>query len=198
MGHNSLGWSRVMKDRLGLTETVEDIEREIVDAMVARYAADPSPAIPGAVEAVAAFGRGHRLGLASSAHPAVIAAALRTVGLEQTFEVVVASDEVAHGKPSPDVYLLAAARLGVAPGDCLVVEDSLNGVLAAKAAGMTVVLVPNEAVPPADGAVAAADVTCPTIAAIDPDEIRRSSVAASAPRDARMTGLSDTATHGDA
>ena len=171
MGHNSIGWSTVMRDRLGLDEPIEAIEREVVDAMVARYAADPSPAIPGAVDGVAALGRRYRLALASSAHPAVIAAALRTVGLERAFEVVVASDEVTHGKPSPDVYLLAAARLKVAPQACLVVEDSLNGVLAARAAGMTVVLVPNEAVPPAPGAVEAADVVRPSIAAIDPAAI---------------------------
>ena len=68
-----------------------------------------------------------------------------------TFAVVVSSDEVEHGKPAPDVYLEAARRLGCDPAGCLVVEDSLNGVRAAKAAGMTVVLVPNHSVPPAAG-----------------------------------------------
>ena len=66
---------------------------------------------------------------------------------------IASSDEVPLGKPSPDVYLLAARRLGVAPARCLVVEDSLNGVRAGKAAGMTVVLVPNDSIPPAEGAV---------------------------------------------
>ena len=63
--------------------------------------------------------------------------------------MTVSSDEVDHGKPAPDVYLAAAERLGCAPASCLVVEDSLNGVRAGKAAGMTVVLVPNASVPPA-------------------------------------------------
>ena len=68
----------------------------------------------------------------------------QTTGLDEVFGVIVSSDEVAHGKPAPDVYLAAAGRLGVAPGACLVVEDSFNGVRAGKAAGMTVVLVPND------------------------------------------------------
>ena len=75
----------------------------------------------------------------------------RAIGLTEVFGVVVSSDEVAHGKPAPDVYLEAARRLGVEPGACLVVEDSRNGVIAGKAAGMTVVLVPNRSVPPAPG-----------------------------------------------
>ncbi|HTC85817.1 MAG TPA: HAD family phosphatase [Candidatus Acidoferrum sp.] len=174
MGHNSHGWSIVMRDRLGLDEPIESIEHEVVDAMVARFATEPSPAIPGAVAAVEVLGERYPLGLASSAHPAVIEAALRTIGLTESFRAVAASDEVAHGKPSPDVYLLAASRLETEPAECLVVEDSLNGVLAARAAGMTVVLVPNDSVPPAPGAIEAADAVRTSIAAIDPAAIARS------------------------
>ena len=86
---------------------------------------------------------------------------------------IVSSDEVALGKPAPDVYLLAATRLGVAPDSCLVVEDSLNGVRAGKAAGMTVVLVPNESFPPADEARALADHIVASLATLDPDALRR-------------------------
>jgi HAD superfamily hydrolase (TIGR01509 family) len=173
MGQNSRGWSAVMRDRLGLDEPLEAIEQEVVDAMTARFETDPSPAIPGAVETVTRLRGSYRLGLASSAHPLVIAAALRTIGLEDAFGTVVASDEVEDGKPSPDVYLLAADRLGVRPADCLVVEDSLNGVLAGRAAGMTVVLVPNASVPPAPRTEEAADLTLPEVADIDPAEVAR-------------------------
>jgi HAD superfamily hydrolase (TIGR01509 family) len=173
MGQNSPGWSVVMRDRLGLEDPLETIEREVVDAMVARFATDPSPEIPGAVESVARLGLHYRLGLASSAHPSVIAAALRTVGLEAAFAVVVSSDEVEYGKPSPDVYHLAAERLHVPPADCLVIEDSLNGVLAGRAASMTVVLVPNAAVPPSPGTADAASVVRSTLAEVDPAEIGR-------------------------
>ena len=88
------------------------------------------------------------------------------------FGVVVSSDEVAHGKPAPDVYLEAARRLGVDPHACLVVEDSLNGVRAGKAAGMTVVLVPNHSVPPAAGAIELADLVLRRLADLDPSAIQ--------------------------
>ena len=83
----------------------------------------------------------------------------------------VSSDEVDHGKPAPDVYLEAAQRLGVAPAACLVVEDSLNGVRAGKAAGMTVVLIPNASVPPAPGTGELADVVLERLADLDPDAV---------------------------
>ncbi len=89
-------------------------------------------------------------------------------GLETVFEVVVSSDEVERGKPEPDVYLEAARRLGVAPERCLVVEDSINGVRAARSAGMTVVLVPNLSVPPAAGTAQLADVELGSLAELDP------------------------------
>jgi HAD superfamily hydrolase (TIGR01509 family) len=172
MGRNSLGWARVMRDRLHLDETPEAIADEVVDAMVARFDADGAPLIDGAVTTVRRLAATYPLGVASSAHSRVIEAALRTAGLRDAFRSVTASDEVAHGKPSPDVYLLAAQRLGVSPPACLVVEDSLNGVLAARAAGMIVALVPNEAVPPAPGAADAAHVRLRTIAELDPAAIR--------------------------
>jgi HAD superfamily hydrolase (TIGR01509 family) len=172
MGHNSLGWAAVMRDRLDLDEPLEAIESEVVDAMVARFDEEGAPLIDGAVATVARLAARYPLAIASSAHPRVIAAALRASGLGDAFRAVAASDEVAHGKPSPDVYLLAAERLGVAPVGCLVVEDSLNGVLAARAAGMVVALVPNAAVPPAPGAHAAAHVVLRRIDELDPTAIR--------------------------
>ena len=172
MGHNSLGWARVMHERLGLEESLEGIVDEVVDAMLARFEAHGAPLIDGAVTTVRRLAATYPLGVASSAHPRVIEAALRTSGLADAFRAVTSSDEVEHGKPSPDVYLLAAERLGVAPDRCLVVEDSLNGVLSGRAAGMTVVLVPNDAVPPAPGAEEAAHVVLRRIDELDPSAIR--------------------------
>ena len=95
----------------------------------------------------------------------------RRLALAGAFAVAVSSDEVDHGKPAPDVYLAAAGRLGVAPASCLVVEDSLNGVRAGKAAGMTVVLVPNASVPPAPGTAELADLVLDRLAELDPDAV---------------------------
>jgi HAD superfamily hydrolase (TIGR01509 family) len=169
MGANSSGWSTLMRARLRL-EALErqDIEDAVVGAMIERYRTAGAPRIAGAVETVARIAADLPVAVASSAHMSVIRAALDSLGIAGVFSAVVSSDEVALGKPAPDVYLLAAARLGIDPTACLVVEDSRNGVLAARAAGMTVVLVPNRAVPPAPGTREAASVVLGTIEEVDP------------------------------
>lgn len=176
MGANSPTWARIMRERLDMELSERAIEDAVVRAMVGRYAAEGPPRIDGAVEAVRRIAAGHRVAVASSAHPAVIGAALTATGLADVFEVVVSSDEVDHGKPAPDVYLLAASRLGVPPSACLVVEDSRNGVAAARAAGMAVVLVPNASVPPAPGTHELADVVLDRLADLDPDVVRRRAI----------------------
>jgi HAD superfamily hydrolase (TIGR01509 family) len=173
MGANSAGWARIIRDRLGLDMPDAEIEREIVDGMVARYRAEGAPGIDGAVEAVRRIAADHPVAVASSAHRAVIDAALEATGLTDAFLVVVSSDEVEHGKPAPDVYREAARRLGVDPRDCLVVEDSRNGAAAGRAAGMTVVLIPNHSVPPAPGTTDFADVVLDRLADLDPDAVER-------------------------
>lgn len=105
-----------------------------------RAEARPMPGVPAVPLRVRAAGL--PLGLASSSPRRVIQAVLEVVGLEGAFRAIVSGEEVGRGKPAPDVYLMAAGRLGVEPERCLVVEDSRNGVLAAKAAGMTVAAIP--------------------------------------------------------
>ena len=168
MGRNSRDWARIMQERLRLDLTVPQIERVIMDALVEKYAHEPAPRVPGAVEAVARIAASFPSAIASSAHPAVIRAALRSVGLAECFRVIVSADDVPAGKPAPDVYLEAARRLGVPPERCLVVEDSLNGVLAGRAAGMTVVLVPNPSFLPGEGTAEAADFVIARLADLDP------------------------------
>jgi len=157
MGLSSREWSTVMRDRLRLDEAPAAIERAVVASLVERYRQEAPPAVDGAPAAVRRMAAALPVAIASSAHPAVIAAALEATGLAATFAVVVSADEVARGKPAPDVYLEAARRLGIAPARCLVVEDSAAGARAGRAAGMRVVLVPNASVPPGPGAEEAAD-----------------------------------------
>src|SRR5688500_11209634 len=164
MGANSRQWSATMRQRLGLDTPAEEIERVVVDRVVARYRTEGPPRIEGAAETVARLAERWPVAVASSAHREVIEAALESVGLAGTLRVVVSSDEVAHGQPEPDVYLETARRLGFDPRGCLVVEDSFNGVRAAKAAGMTVVLVPNRSVPPAPGTRELADLVLDRVA----------------------------------
>jgi HAD superfamily hydrolase (TIGR01509 family) len=176
MGANSPTWSRIMAQRLDLALPPKVIESAIVAAMVARYQQRGAPAIPGAVDAVRRVALQRPVAVASSAHPDVIAAALEGTGLASVFSAVVSSDEVALGKPDPAVYLEAARRLGVEPARCLVVEDSLNGLRAGRAAGMTVALVPNRSIPPAPGASEIADLVLPGLALLVP--VARSGAAA--------------------
>ena len=168
MGRNSRDWAAVMRERLDLDLSIPEIEAAIVDALVAKYARQPVPRVDGAVEAVRRIAATFPSAIASSAHPAVIRAALGAVGLVGCFRAVVSADDVAKGKPAPDVYLEAARRLGIAADRCLVVEDSLNGVLAGRAAGMTVVLVPNASVAPGEGAAEAADIVMARLTDLDP------------------------------
>jgi len=168
MGANSRQWSITMRERLRLDEPPEAIERAIVDGVVARYRRDGAPQIEGAAAAVRRIADRWPVAVASSAHREVINAALAATGLLGVLSLVVSSDEVARGKPEPDVYLEAAGRLSASPARCLVVEDSLNGVRSAKAAGMTVVLVPNRAIPPAPGTAELADVVLDRLSDLDP------------------------------
>lgn len=87
--------------------------------------------------------RGLRLGLASSSPMVIIEAALARLGVAPLFGCVRSAEHLARGKPDPEVYLLACADLGVAPRHAVAVEDSQSGILAARAAGMSVVAVPD-------------------------------------------------------
>ncbi len=143
MGVNTREWATIMRDRLAIDESLDEIEEAILGALVDRYAREPTPAIPGAAANVRRIARDVPVALASGAHRSLIDAALTALELTDVFGAVLSADEVARGKPAPDVYLEAARRLGVAAAGCLVVEDSGNGVRAGKAAGMHVVLIPN-------------------------------------------------------
>lgn len=100
------------------------------------------------IEPVVAFARkkhaaGIPIAVASGGMRHVVARALEADGLRDLFSIVVTPEDVAHGKPAPDMFLLAAKLMGVAPRDCLVLEDAEMGRRAAVAAGMDYVLVPS-------------------------------------------------------
>ena len=165
MGMSSPEWSRYMHDRIGLPESPEEINRIVVERMLERYHAGP-PWTPGALDAVRSLAGAFTLGLASSSNRELIDAVLEAGGIEELFRATVSSEEVARGKPAPDVYLEAARRLGADPADCVAVEDSHNGIRAAKAAGMRCIAVPNASYPPGE-AVEEADVVLGSVAELD-------------------------------
>lgn len=89
--------------------------------------------------------RGIPMAVASSATAQTIELVVDTLGIRQYFQCLCSGEEVEHGKPAPDIFLLAARRLNVAPGDCLVIEDTFNGLRAALAAGMRCIAIPCDA-----------------------------------------------------
>ncbi|GAC1361747.1 MAG: HAD family hydrolase [Polyangiales bacterium] len=95
--------------------------------------------IPGAHAVVERLAGRAPIAVATSGSPGKVAFSLRETGLARHFDVVVCAVEVARGKPAPDLFLLAAERLGVDPRTCLVVEDAAPGIAAARAAGMVAV-----------------------------------------------------------
>ena len=167
MGMSSPEWSRYMHEVVGLPDQPDEINREVVRRLQAIYR-ERLPLVDGAVAAVERLAARWPLGLASSSNRELIDLVLELAGLARHFRTTVSSEEVARGKPSPDVYLEAATRLGVDPAACVAIEDSSPGVLSASAAGMHVVAIPHAAYPLGDEARAAVDVQLESLAELDP------------------------------
>jgi len=170
MGMSSLEWSRYMHDVIGVPDPPEEISAEVVRRLERAYR-DELPLFDGAVEAVERLAERWPLGLASSSNRELIDLGLELSGLDRFFRATVSSEEVARGKPAPDVYLEAARRLGVAANRCAAIEDSENGIRSAKAAGMRVLAIPNPLYPPAESALAAADEVLGSLADLTPETI---------------------------
>jgi HAD superfamily hydrolase (TIGR01509 family) len=172
MGMSSPEWSTYMAGELQVPMGPAAISSETVARVAARYA-EALPLVDGAVEVVRELAGRWPLGLASSANRPIIELVLDRSGLTGCFRTTVSSEEVARGKPAPDVYQEAAARLGVPPERCAAVEDSANGLRSAAAAGMWVVAVPNRRYPPPAELVQAADLALTEVRQLTPAAIER-------------------------
>jgi HAD superfamily hydrolase (TIGR01509 family) len=166
MGMSAPEWSRYVRERVGVDLEPEAIDAEVVRRLLAHYR-EGLPLIPGAVAAVRRLGARWPIGLASSSNREVIDAVLEATSLVEVIRVSVSSEEVARGKPAPDVYLEAVRRLGVAPARAAAVEDSSNGLRSARAAGLRLVAVPHPRFPPDPDALALADVVLDGIGRLD-------------------------------
>ena len=121
----------------------------------ALLAEDAAP-LPGAKELLAALhAAGYRQALGSSAPPANLEAIISLLGLASFLDAIVSGEQVAHGKPAPDIFLAAAERLDIPPAHCLVIEDAPAGVAAAHAGGMRCLAVRRAGQPDAPGLDAA-------------------------------------------
>ncbi len=156
MGRSTVGWARVMQEKLTLDESIDDIIAEMKARVIAHYE-ERMPTRPGALESVRHMKQHFRVGLASGSPTEIIKAVLRITELDQLFEVMIYGDDVPRGKPAPDIYLEALKALGVAPAVSLGIEDSANGLRSLKAAGMVAVAAPSPDYPLPDDALSLAD-----------------------------------------
>jgi len=153
VGTSETGTNAILSAALGADFPVEALrarERAQVHQIIAAEGLPLKPGLHALLDALDV--RQMPRAVASSSHRATIERNLGLTGLAGRFQALAGGDEVAQGKPSPDVFLLAAARLGVAARHCLVLEDSENGVRAASAAGCTVINIPDLKPLPAEAA----------------------------------------------
>ena len=170
MGMSATEWSRYLRDELGVALAAKEISDLVVARLLAGYERE-LPLLPGAVAAVKRLAARWPLGLASSSNRPVIDVVLSVSGLAGSFAATVSGDEVARGKPAPDIYLAAAARLGADPTRAAAVEDSTNGLRAAAGAGMLVVALPNQEFPPEAEALALAAMTLGSLDELTPEAL---------------------------
>ncbi len=138
--------ARTLIDRYHLPDTVQELGDAKTEYQITHLHGKVPP-MPGLLELLDEIDR-RRLqkAIASSGIRRYVEAVLRVNGLLDRFGVIIAGDQVAHGKPAPDVFLAAASALNVEPRHCLVLEDAPAGVQAAKAAGMLCIAVPDHGV----------------------------------------------------
>ena len=149
----------------------EEILERVIGKLLRRYARD-LPMAPGAREAVERLAASYPLGLASSSPREVIAFVLARSGLERFFAAWASSDDVARGKPAPDVYLKACSMVDAEPSACVAVEDSPSGMQAARAAGLKVIAIPNTFFPLDQPSSDLADLVLTSIDLLDAEAAR--------------------------
>jgi beta-phosphoglucomutase family hydrolase len=146
MRHFGQRHDTIIRSALGANISPEEfdaITREKQASYRRRVTGNIKP-LPGAVALIRSLKRhGLKMAIASSAPPENIEIIIRGLGIEDYFQAIARGTEVAEGKPSPQVFLLAAKKLNTEPGNCLVIEDAVAGVTAARQAGMKCVAVTN-------------------------------------------------------
>jgi HAD superfamily hydrolase (TIGR01509 family) len=155
-GYNSPEWAEAIRRRCQSELDPKEIIHAVTALMRALYQKH-LPLLPGAVDVVREVAAAHPVAVASSSPPEIIEYVLSTAGLRDCFTALVSADST-RGKPAPDVFLAAAERLKVPPGQTAVFEDSGAGIRAGNAAGMRVIAVPNVHFPPPPDVLAQADI----------------------------------------
>lgn len=133
--HNKVKWTN---------RTLKEVEEDIVDILI-REIREKGQALDGVYDVLDQIrSSGIKIGLATSSANRILEVVLDKLKIADYFEAVHSAEDEAYGKPHPAVFLSAAQKLKIDPTDCLVVEDSLNGIIAAKASRMKVIAVPEK------------------------------------------------------
>jgi beta-phosphoglucomutase-like phosphatase (HAD superfamily) len=170
MGMSTGEWSRYLSSELGVNLTSAQVASVVVDRMAARYR-QHMPWMPGATDAVRRMADHWPLGLASSAPLSLIETVLDAGRLRPFFRAAMSTEQVAHGKPAPDIYLAVTEAMGIAATVTAAVEDSSNGLRSAAAAGCAVIAVPQPDYPPAPDALAQSSRVLTTLTDLTPNVI---------------------------
>lgn len=175
LGHHPLEVARIFIEEYRLAEEPTALLDERISILLELYQRGVQP-LPGATELVRALEqRSTPMAVASSSPSAVIVEVLARIGLQGSLPVRVGSDLVARGKPSPDLFLLAAHRLSVDPACCVVLEDSPAGIEAADAAGMCCLAISSVALP--EPARARASLVLSSLLQVTPDLLHQALLA---------------------
>ncbi len=151
IGLTDVETKRLMRERFGEDAPLKAIEQEAFKAFQKRYEEEGLTVKDGVVELLEYLKQaGARIAIGSSTEHDIVEMELRDAGLLEYFDVLACGDMVQHSKPEPDVFLLAAELLDAEPADCIIIEDSFNGVTAARRAGATVYMVPDLLEPTAE------------------------------------------------
>lgn len=152
------GWKELYPACIGITqpktralwretwgdEAAAEFEKQIILVSQERFAGKPIPQKPGLMELLDALGTQNvKMAVASSTPEKRVRENLTQAGILHRFHAVIGGDRLQRSKPAPDIFLLAGDALGAQPADCVVVEDSFNGIRAAHAAGMRPIMVPD-------------------------------------------------------
>jgi HAD superfamily hydrolase (TIGR01509 family) len=168
LGMSAPEWSRYVNEQLHVPLDPPAISDRVVAHVLELYERD-LPLLPGADEAVHRIAERWPLGLASSSNKEVIDRVMATSGWGDIFKSWVSSEEVGRGKPAPDVFVEAARRLDLDPRHGAGIEDSHNGILAARAAGLRTIAIPNHDFPPGEEALTRAHVTIKSLDELTPE-----------------------------
>ncbi len=185
MGCNTRTWSRIMVERLDLRAKLgmdeAAIAREIKTRLLAKYRAH-LPEREGAMAAVRLAATKYKVALASGSPNELAGHVMKATGLDQVFLACTYGDDVAHGKPAPDIYLDVLKKIGVSPDRAVGIEDSGNGIRSLHAAGMGIVAAPGPEFPLGADVLALADVRITEMTDFTLDLVERAGAAQRARR----------------